>query len=66
MKRWEVSSTNVTKKSLECESCIKARMNSLMSIFQKKIPQHEVDGNIGGLFAHELVSEAKGTITYEF
>lgn len=38
----------------------------ILSIFQKKIPQHEVDGIIDVLFAHKLISEANGTITYEF
>lgn len=38
----------------------------ISSIFQKKLPQAEIDGIIDVLFAHKLISETNGTITYEF
>lgn len=38
----------------------------ISSIFQKKLPQAEIDGIIDVLFAHKLISETNGTITYAF
>jgi hypothetical protein len=38
----------------------------ISSIFQKKLPQAEVDRLIDILFANKLISETNDTITYEF
>jgi hypothetical protein len=38
----------------------------IASIFQKKLPQAEVDRLIDILFAHKMISETNDTITYEF
>jgi hypothetical protein len=38
----------------------------ISSIFQKKLPQAEVDRIIDILFANKMISETTGTITYEF
>jgi hypothetical protein len=38
----------------------------ILSIFQKKLPQAEVDRLIDILFANKMISETNDTITYEF
>ena len=38
----------------------------ISAMFQKKIPQHEVDRIINVMLANGLISEAHNTITYEF
>jgi len=38
----------------------------ISSIFQKKLPQAEVDRLIDSLFANQMISETNDTITYEF
>ncbi len=56
----------VLERSPQTQCLVLTKDQHISSIFQKKLPQADIDHIIDVLFAKKLISETNGAITYEF